>query len=77
MNIQVHLFGQLTEITGNSIMTMNNISETNQLMEKILSDFPKLKNIPIVIAVNKQIVNENCLIKTSDTVVLLPPYSGG
>jgi molybdopterin synthase sulfur carrier subunit len=77
MSIQVKLFGLLADIVGKTDLTIDGINDTDSLNKKILSDFPKLKDQSFVIAVSKQIVKGNQLLKSGDEVVLLPPFAGG
>jgi len=77
MSIEVKFFGQLAEATGVSHQKIEDILDTDSLENKISSDFPLLKKHSFVIAVNKQIVNENKSLKSGDEVALLPPFAGG
>ena len=76
MNMQIMMFGKLSEITGNSI-SINDVSDTES-MEKILhAQFPALADSKYVIAVNKKIIKENTILSDNSVVALLPPFSGG
>jgi molybdopterin synthase sulfur carrier subunit len=77
MEINVMLFGQIVDITGNSTITVNDVADTNELIQKLHSLYPALANTKYAIAVDKQIINENILLNNNNTVALLPPFSGG
>ena len=77
MSIQVKFFGPLADAVGMSMMEMEGISDTDSLKQKMLNDFPKLKNYHFVMAVYKQIINSNQSLKPGDEVALLPPFAGG
>lgn len=76
MPLQVILYGQLTEIIGKSL-TMTTVSDTDALREKLNKDYPELQCINYLIAVNKQIIQENVMLPEEGIVALLPPFSGG
>ncbi len=77
MQVNVIAFGQITDITGRSTITVNDVTDTNELIQKLHSLYPALANTKYVIAVDKQIINENMLLENNNTVALLPPYAGG
>lgn len=76
MQIQVILFGQLTDIAGNPVF-LNDISDTNSLVKSLHENYPELAAAKYVIAVNKEIVNQNTRLTADSEVALLPPFSGG
>ncbi|MBL0309316.1 MAG: MoaD/ThiS family protein [Bacteroidetes bacterium] len=77
MSIQIKLFGQLVEIVGSNELELQGVSDTDLVRQRLIADFPKLRNYPFVIAVNKKIANQNQKINTDDVVALLPPFAGG
>ena len=77
MEVKVILFGKLIEITGSAAFTFNNVADTAQLNQQLLSRYPALNGYPYVIAVEKEIIHSNTPLKHNDTVALLPPYAGG
>lgn len=76
MSIDIIIFGQLTEIIGNSL-SIDDVQDTNSLVKTLHERYPVLADIKYVIAVNKQVVNKNTILSNKSTVVLLPPFSGG
>lgn len=76
MNVKVILFGKLADIAGNSV-TVGKVADTDSLIEALHKDYPALTNTKYVIAVDKQIINENTELNKNSMVALLPPFSGG
>lgn len=76
MTTQIIIFGQLTDITGNSL-SLENVPDTYTLVQELHKRFPLLANAKYVIAVNKKMVKENTMLTEDATVALLPPFSGG
>ena len=77
MEINVIIFGKLIDITGSAAITINNVVDTAQLNELLHNRYPALNDYPYLMAVEKEIIQENTPLKNKDTVALLPPYAGG
>jgi molybdopterin converting factor small subunit len=77
MTVNILIFGQLTDIIGNSSMLMENIADTHSLVEAMNSKFPVLNNTKYIVAVDKQVISENTKLNNNNTVALLPAFSGG
>jgi len=77
MEINLIIFGRLTEITGKSTMTLSGIPDTNALVEQMHAKFPLLAVNKYVLAVDKKIISGNTILKENSTVALMPPFSGG
>lgn len=77
MSIRVKLFGALADVVGKNEIQFQNINDTDSLKQKMISDFPKLKNHSFIVAVCKTVANENQSLQTGDVVALLPPFAGG
>jgi len=76
MSINIIIFGQLTDIAGSSL-ALENIADTNCLVEELHNRYPALAKAKYAIAVDKQVVNENTTLTENSIVALLPPFSGG
>jgi molybdopterin synthase sulfur carrier subunit len=76
MSIHIILFGRLADIAGNSV-SVNGVSDTDSLVKTLHKNYPELANAKYVIAVNKQVVNQNTSLNADSVVALLPPFSGG
>jgi len=77
MQISIILFGQLVDITGSNNLTVQDVSDTNTLVQHLHKQFPALATIKYVIAVDKKIINKNTALSHHTTIALLPPFSGG
>ncbi|HEV8286122.1 MAG TPA: MoaD/ThiS family protein [Chitinophagaceae bacterium] len=76
MPLNIIIFGQLTDITGSSL-SLDNISDTDNLVRELNKRYPALAGKKYVVAVDKQVVTTNTVLTNNDTVALLPPFSGG
>ena len=77
MQINISIFGQLTDIVIKDNLVMNDISDTNTLTDQLNKTYPALATIKYAIAVNKNIITNNTILNDNDTVALMPPFSGG
>ena len=77
MKITILFFGQLAEIAGISSIKLTDISDTDDLKNKLQQQFPALEKMTFSIAINKKMIQENTILKSEDEVALLPPFSGG
>ncbi len=77
MEINLLVFGQIADFTGKNMWKISGVHNTDDLLQKLITDFPDLKSLSYSIAVNKVIIRENTLLANDDTVAILPPFSGG
>ncbi len=77
MAIRIMIFGQLTDILNTSSLTLSDIADTNSLVIELNKQYPALTGSKYILAVNKQTVTSNTILKEDSTVALLPPFSGG
>lgn len=73
----IKAFGQLTEIIGNSSFEINNVADTDELINKLQRKYPALINAKYKIAVNRNIIQSNAPLQQDAEIALLPPFSGG
>ena len=76
MSLKIILFGKLADITGNSL-TVNNVADTDSLVNELRKNYPALAGMKYIIAVDKQVIIENTILNNNSVVALLPPFSGG
>jgi sulfur-carrier protein len=76
MPVNIIAFGQLADITG-SLLSLDNITDTDDLVRQLNKLYPALANKKYVIAVDKRVVTINTILGNNNTVALLPPFSGG
>lgn len=77
MQVNIILFGRLTDITGKNKFVVNDVQDTDALVNQLQQLYPAFKTAPYILAVEKQIINSNTALADNNTVALLPPYSGG
>jgi molybdopterin converting factor small subunit len=76
MSLKIIMFGRLADIAGNTI-AIDDVKDTDALVNELNKKYPALTNARYVIAVNKQIIKEKTVLDNSSVVALLPPFSGG
>lgn len=77
MEINILSFGQITDITAKPEFRISGVNNTDELRIKLSELFPAFRSFEYSIAVNKKVVQSNTVLNDSDTVALLPPFSGG
>lgn len=77
MDISVRFFGQLTEITGCSSISMPVVDDTDLLDHELKQRYPMLDGAKYAVAVNKKIIRQRTQLSEGTEVALLPPFSGG
>ena len=77
MEIRIKIFGQLTDIINTNELTLNGIADTKSLVSELNKRYPALAGTKYMMAVNKQTVISNTILKEDSIVALLPPFSGG
>lgn len=77
MQINIIIFGQLTDITGTGNLMLTGVIDTNTLVAELNRKYPGLENVKYVIAVDKKVITENSIINEHNTIALMPPFSGG
>ncbi len=75
MAVKIEAFGQLSEITGKAFVV--DVRDTDQLTSVLRDKYHALTNIKYLLAVNRKLVTGNIQLDATDTIALLPPYSGG
>lgn len=80
MTIRVLAFGVGKEIIGGSSVSIElpenaNVDTLKSVLEQ---QYPQLTQLTsLLIAVNKDYVSSDCIIKNGDEVAIIPPVSGG
>lgn len=77
MQVQVLVFGQLTDVTGSASFTVDDAMDTDALQQMLVGRYPALAQKNYLVAVNKRPVQANTQLTDGATVALLPPFSGG
>jgi sulfur-carrier protein len=76
MPVNIIIFGQLTDITGNSL-SLDGIADTDHLVHKLNELYPALADKKYLVAVDKKVISGNTILTNNNIVALLPPFSGG
>ena len=77
MQIRILIFGKLADIINSSTLTLTDIADTNSLVNELNKRYPALADCKYIMAVDKQTVTTNTILKGDSTIALLPPFSGG
>lgn len=75
--VSIQFFGMLTELIGENSIVMENVNNTDELMDKLIVVYPKLANQSYILAINNTIVKSNMDIMNDCNVACMPPFSGG
>lgn len=75
--VSIQFFGMHTELIGENNIVMENVNNTDELMEKLIVVYPKLANQSYILAINNTIVKSNMDIMNDCNVACMPPFSGG
>ena len=77
MQVNILIFGQLTDTTGSKKLIVKEVDSTDKLIHHLNTIYPDLVNKKYLIAVEKEIISSDTILNNNDTVALLPPYAGG
>jgi molybdopterin converting factor small subunit len=77
MNITIKLFGQVADAIGSNSIQVDNISDTEELIQQLNKTYSGLINLKYRIAVNRKLIQAKTELKNGEEVALLPPFSGG
>jgi molybdopterin synthase sulfur carrier subunit len=77
MKIELLFFGQLTDITGTTVVMLDHMLDMDTLKHHVFEMYPSLQQSKLMIAVNNKLVTENEVIPEGAKIAFMPPYSGG
>jgi molybdopterin converting factor small subunit len=77
MKISVLPFGKLADILAPQEWALEELATAGAVRLKLESEFPALKGMRYLIAVDKKIADDDRLLEEGSVVALLPPFSGG
>ena len=78
MKVEVLFFGSLTEHTGTSSVTLEDVGNTGQLLAALESRWPGLMDRTHRLALNQAFVKgDEVSLKDGDEVAIMPPFAGG
>ncbi|SDZ84118.1 molybdopterin synthase subunit MoaD [Arachidicoccus rhizosphaerae] len=74
---EVLFFGNLTEVTGESSIRLWDVEDTDSVEQIVLNRYPELRKQMYLIALDRQLIHTNRLLKNNHTIAFMPPFSGG
>lgn len=77
MDVSVFFFGQLTELTGCSSISIPLVDDTDLLDNELKQRYPMLASAKYAMAVDKKIIRQRTQLVEGMEIALLPPFSGG
>lgn len=75
--IKIKFFGMIAEIVNADEIMMNDIYNTDELLQKLYIQYPALKNMKFAISLDRQIIHQNTAVHANSELAILPPFSGG
>ncbi|MBK8954582.1 MAG: MoaD/ThiS family protein [Saprospiraceae bacterium] len=75
--LKIKAFGIVAETLGATDMETDPFTDLQSFKAWLESGYPKLKETPYAIAVNRKLAHENIILPESCELALLPPFSGG
>lgn len=75
--MKLKVFGQLVDIVGTDSFDVIDANDSDELVNQLETKFPPLKNVKFKVAVNRNIIQSNTILKRDAEIALLPPFSGG
>jgi molybdopterin converting factor small subunit len=75
--IEVIFFGQLTDATGISSVMIEEVTNTDMLIDMMKMRYPSLQSSKFMVALNNKMVTESTIITPGSKVAFMPPFSGG
>jgi sulfur-carrier protein len=77
MEINIIAFGQIADIFGSRSLQINDVNTTDAMKVKLEKQFPELKEMNYLVAVDRNIIQDNTIMSDKTDIALLPPFSGG
>jgi molybdopterin converting factor small subunit len=74
--MKILFFGVLADVTGKSMIEME-ADDLDSLKRNLSVKFPELNQYRFQWAVNREKVEKNKWLNSSDEIALLPPFAGG
>lgn len=75
--LNITFFGVLSEITGSSKITIENVNNTDELKSSLLNKFPEFNKHNLLLAVNNKQIKTTTALNEGDSISVMPPFSGG
>ena len=75
--VEIRFFGQLTDLTKTEKVLIEDIRDTDMMINKITEMYPALATATFKVALNNKLVNDNIEIAENSIIAFMPPFSGG
>lgn len=75
--VEIRFFGQLTDLTKTETVFLDNVTDTDLVMKKIIEMYPALANSTFKMALNNKLINGNIEVAENSIIAIMPPFSGG
>ncbi len=75
--MEILFFGQLADMVGKPSWQTDTVQDTDALKARLEATFKGLQQVKYMIAVNKKMVQTNTTLSCTDSIALMPPFSGG
>jgi len=75
--VEIRFFGQLTDLTKTEKVLIEDMRDTDIMINKIMEMYPALANATFKIALNNKLVNDNIEIAENSISAFMSPFSGG
>ena len=75
--LEIRFFGQLTDLTKTEKVLIEDIHDTDMMINKIMEMYPALATATFKVALNNKLVNDNIEITENSIIAFMPPFSGG
>ena len=80
MELTVQAFGIAKDILGSrrTVVTLKDQATVADLLEMLNAQYPEFKKLAsLAVALNEEYADKTAVLRTTDTIVLVPPVSGG
>jgi molybdopterin converting factor small subunit len=77
MTIKILFFGIFSDIIGQSEMQLNSVSNSKELKEFLLKNYPKTEHYSFRISCNRELIKGETDFSDNDEIAILPPFAGG
>lgn len=77
MKVNILAFGKIADIVPTQEWELSGVETAGDLRRQLETEFPALKGMRYLVAVDKKISTDDNPIAPNSVVALLPPFSGG
>jgi molybdopterin converting factor small subunit len=74
--VKVLYFGAAQQVAGKASEDFT-AEDTASLCEQILERYPAMSRVTFRLALNRNLLKEESLLKENDIIAILPPFEGG